>query len=54
MLVPKRPTSVYDHRPVAVMVVKQQKSDAVDKHVLVVKTKPAPAPETLPAPARPK
>jgi hypothetical protein len=45
MLVPKRPRSVYDHRPVAVQVVKQEKSGAVDKHVLVVdkpKNKPVP------------
>jgi hypothetical protein len=45
MLVPKRPRSVYDHRPVAVQVVKQEKSGAVDKHVLIVerpKNKPEP------------
>lgn len=36
MLAPKRPRSVYDQRPVAVQVVKQEKSGAVDKHVLVV------------------
>lgn len=45
MLVPKRPRSVYDHRPVAVQVVKQEKSGAVDKHVLVIdkpKHKPEP------------
>jgi hypothetical protein len=54
MLAPKRPTSVYDHRPVAVMVVKQQKTGAVDKHVLVVESKPGPAPDRLPAPPRPK
>lgn len=36
MLAPKAPRSVYDHRPVAVQVVKQQKSGAVDKHVLIV------------------
>jgi hypothetical protein len=45
MLVPKAPRSVYDHRPVAVQVVKQQKSGAVDKHVLVVDSiQPKPAP----------
>jgi hypothetical protein len=45
MLAPKAPRSVYDHRPVAVQVVKQQKSGAVDKHVLIVDaTKPRPAP----------
>lgn len=45
MLVPKRPRSVHDHRPVAVQVVKQEKSGAVDKHVLIVdrpRTKPQP------------
>ncbi|MBV7535997.1 hypothetical protein KW842_09490 [Duganella sp. sic0402] len=36
MLAPKAPRSVHDHRPVAVQVVKQQKSGAVDKHVLIV------------------
>ncbi|WP_195763633.1 hypothetical protein [Duganella guangzhouensis] len=44
MLVPKRPRSVYDHRPVAVQVVKQEKSGAVDKHVLIV-DKPTNKPE---------
>lgn len=45
MLAPKRPHSVHDNRPVAVQVVKQEKSGAVDKHVLVVETaKPKPAP----------
>lgn len=39
MLAPKAPRSVYDHRPVAVQVVKQQKSGAVDKHVLIVEEK---------------
>ncbi len=44
MLAPKAPRSVYDDRPVAVQVVKQEKSGAVDKHVLVVDTvKPKPA-----------
>ncbi|MHA4869307.1 hypothetical protein ACXZ1M_16560 [Duganella sp. PWIR1] len=45
MLVPKAPRSVHDSRPVAVQVVKQQKSGAVDKHVLIVddrKKKPEP------------
>lgn len=36
MLAPKAPRSVHDNRPVAVQVVKQQKSGAVDKHVLIV------------------
>jgi len=36
MLAPKRPVSVFDHRPVAVQVVQQQNSGAVDQHVLVV------------------
>jgi hypothetical protein len=46
MLAPKAPRSVYDHRPVAVQVVKQQKSGAVDKHVLIVdqqKARPEPS-----------
>lgn len=38
MLVPVRPKSVHDSRPVAVLVVKQEKTGAVDKHVLVVET----------------
>jgi hypothetical protein len=38
MLVPKPPKSVHDNRPVAVMVVKQEKSGAVDKHVVIVET----------------
>jgi len=38
MLVPTAPRSVFDHRPVAVQVVKQEKSGAVDKHVLIVET----------------
>lgn len=45
MLAPKAPRSVYDHRPVAVQVVKQEKTGAVDKHVLIVDkppNKPAP------------
>lgn len=45
MLVPKRPRSVHDNRPVAVQVVKQEKLGAVDKHVLIVETpklKPVP------------
>ncbi|WP_166454631.1 hypothetical protein [Duganella rivi] len=45
MLAPKAPRSVYDHRPVAVQVVKQEKSGAVDQHVLVIdkpKNKPQP------------
>ena len=36
MLAPKPPRSVYDHKPVAVKIVKQEKSGAVNKHVLVV------------------
>lgn len=38
MLAPMRPRSVHDNRPVAVQVVKQEKSGAVDKHVLIVET----------------
>lgn len=49
MLVPTRPRSVVDHKPVAVQVVKQQKSGAVDKHVLIVETPP-----NKPAPPKPK
>lgn len=47
MLAPKAPRSVYDHRPVAVQVVKQQKSGAVDKHLLIVE-------ERKPKPEAPK
>lgn len=36
MLAPKPPRSVYDNKPVAVKIVKQEKSGAVNKHVLVV------------------
>ncbi|WP_202412879.1 hypothetical protein [Duganella lactea] len=36
MLAPKAPRAVHDNRPVAVLVVKQQKSGAVDKHLLIV------------------
>lgn len=36
MLAPKPPRSVHDTRPVAVQVVKEEKSGAVDKHVLVI------------------
>ncbi len=46
MLFPKHPKSVVDHRPVAVKIVRQEHSGALDKHVLVV-DKPAP---TAPAP----
>jgi hypothetical protein len=49
MLAPKAPRSVYDHRPVAVQVVKQQKTGAVDKHVLIVEKKTDRTPE-LPKP----
>lgn len=38
MFTPRPPRSVQDNRPVAVMVVKQEKSGAVDKHVLIVET----------------
>ncbi|OFA04255.1 hypothetical protein [Duganella sp. HH101] len=38
MLAPMRPRSVHDNRPVAMQVVKQEKSGAVDKHVLIVET----------------
>ncbi|NVM77440.1 hypothetical protein FHW83_003246 [Duganella sp. SG902] len=49
MLIPERPRSVYDHRPVAVQVVKQEKSGAVDKHVLVI-DKPVQAGKMAPLP----
>ena len=39
MLAPKPPRSVYDNRPVAVQVVKQQQSGAVNKHVLIADVK---------------
>jgi len=39
MLAPRPPRSVHDTKPVAVQVVKQQKTGAVDKHVLIVDTK---------------
>ena len=51
MLAPMRPRSVHDHRPVAVQVVKQEKTGAVDKHVLIVET---PACEPVPAPLPPE
>ena len=38
MLVPIRPRSVIDHKPVAVKIVKQEKTGAVDRHVLIVET----------------
>jgi hypothetical protein len=38
MFTPKPPRSVQDNRPVAVMVVKQEKTGAVDKHMLIVET----------------
>ena len=44
MLVPSRPRSVHNTRPVAVQVVRQEKTGALDKHVLIVETKPKPAP----------
>lgn len=49
MLAPRRPRSVHDNRPVAVQVVKQEKSGAVDKHVLIVET-----PKLQPAPPKAK
>lgn len=49
MLVPTRPRSVHDNRPVAVLVVKQEKSGAVDKHTLIVET-----PKLQPAPPKAK
>jgi len=36
MLAPKRPISVYDARPVAVQVVQQSHSGAVDPHLLII------------------
>lgn len=49
MLAPKAPRSVYDHRPVAVQIVKQEKSGAVDKHVLIVEQpKKPPEPQKKP------
>lgn len=36
MLAPKPPRSVYDNKPVAMKIVKQEKSGAVDRHVLVI------------------
>lgn len=45
MLAPQRPRSVHDSKPVAVQIIKQEKSGAVDKHVLIVerpKNKPEP------------
>lgn len=39
MLAPRPPRSVHDTKPVAVQVVKQHKTGAVDKHVLIVDTK---------------
>jgi hypothetical protein len=36
MLAPRPPRSVHDSRPVAVQVVKQENSGAVDKHVLII------------------
>jgi hypothetical protein len=48
MLAPKPPRSVYDHKPVAVKIVKQEKSGAVNKHVLVVDQPRKPA-DSLPA-----
>ncbi|ELX13680.1 hypothetical protein Jab_1c23180 [Janthinobacterium sp. HH01] len=49
MLAPMRPRSVHDNRPVAVQVVKQEKSGAVDKHVLIVET-----PKLTPEPPKTK
>jgi hypothetical protein len=43
MLAPKPPRSVYDNKPVAVKIVKQEKSGAVNKHVLVVDRPKKPA-----------
>lgn len=53
MLAPKRPTSVYDHRPVAVQVVKQNGAGAVDKYVLIVESLPS-KPGVQPPPTSPK
>jgi hypothetical protein len=51
MLAPKAPRPVFDHRPVAVQVVKQEQSGALDKHVLIVDTAP---PARKPAPPKAK
>ena len=48
MLVPKPPRSVVSSKPVAVQVVQQEKSGAVDKHVLIVSTTGKPAADKLP------
>lgn len=43
MLAPKPPRSVVNHKPVAVQVVKQEQSGAVNRHVLIVERKPGEA-----------
>ena len=48
MLFPRHPASVVDHRPVAVKIIRQEKSGAVDKHVLVVEVPKPPAPGSAP------
>jgi hypothetical protein len=50
MLFPNHPKSVVDNRPVAVKVVKQEHSGALDKHVLVVDKLAPPAPVPKPKP----
>lgn len=49
MLVPRHPRPIHDGRAVVVQVVKQEKSGAVDKHVLIVNQ-----PKDKPAPPKPK
>lgn len=50
MLFPKHPKPVVDNRSVAVKIVKQEHSGALDKHVLVVDkpAPPAPVPQSKP------
>ena len=43
MLFPKHPKAVVDNRPVAVKIVRQEHTGAVNPHVLVI-DKPAPPP----------
>jgi hypothetical protein len=50
MLFPKHPKSVVDSRPVAVKIVKQEHSGAVDKHVLIVDKPASPPPAPQPKP----
>lgn len=47
MLFPRHPQPVVSQRPVAVKIIQQEKSGALDKHVLVVE-QPKPAPPVPP------